>query len=97
MRGDNMRNPERIGELLLTLKKIWDSCPDMRFNQLVDFLQSEYNDYKGQVYSKVLWEKDTNEQFAIVSYRKTVETDLFYVEDEDFLEFLQKVLDERKK
>jgi hypothetical protein len=92
-----MRNPERIEKLLLILKKIWEYVPDMRFNQLIDYLQNEYDESKSNAYSKVLWKKDTNEQFAIVSYHKTIKTDLFYVEDDDFIDFLQKTLDEFNK
>lgn len=92
-----MRNPERIRHVLYYINSIWNHVPDMRFNQLMDYLQNEYNDYKNQSYSKVLWEKEVNEKFAIELYRKTLEVDLFYVEDEDFIEFLKKTLDELNK
>jgi hypothetical protein len=93
MRGDNMRDIKRIYQVMALLTQIWEAQQDTRFNQLMYNLQTEYNQSKGGVYSKELWEKEVYEKFDIVSYRKTSEIDLFYVEDEDFLEFLKKKLD----
>lgn len=92
-----MRDVTRIGKVMRALQEIWCKYPDMRFNQLLNALQSEYNQSKGGIYSNELYEKEVYEKFDIVSYRKTSEVDLFYVEDEDFLEFLQKKLDEYSK
>jgi uncharacterized protein YihD (DUF1040 family) len=38
-----MRDPNRIKELLSLLKEIWGETPDLRFNQLIYNLQSEYS------------------------------------------------------
>jgi uncharacterized protein YihD (DUF1040 family) len=91
-----MRNPRRINKLMVLLELIWQECPDIRFNQLIHNLQVEYNQDKSGVYTRELWEK--NEHRGIVSYHQNPVTDLFYVEDEEFITFLEKKLvDNHKK
>lgn len=89
-----MRNPTRIGELLILIQLIWEKQPDTRFNQLVHNLQYEYA--RENNFLKTIWEKD--EYRGIVSYQKYEIADLFNVEDDKFITFLQKKLvDSHKK
>lgn len=84
MRNDFMRNPERIKDVMSLLTEIWQSQPDTRFNQLIHNLQSEYTGNTG----RVLWQKtDYN---GTISFLPETVIDLFYLEDEYFLNFLQK-------
>jgi hypothetical protein len=89
-----MRNPERIHVVLDLLKNIWEQQPDIRFNQLIHNLQVEYAEKTGK-YKMELWEKGTFR--GIESYRKIFTVDLFYVEDNDFEDFLQEKLNSFKK
>ena len=84
-----MRNPERIDVVLGLVTKIWKKQPDTRFNQLINNLQSEFNymekrgAYLKEVYNKITYKGNT-------LYEKNVKIDLFNVEDEDFIVFLEK-------
>lgn len=79
-----MRDIKRISIILDLLKRIWIKCPDIRFNQLIHNLTYEYNNRKGNVYGEWLSKKD---EFGWVS--ETYHIDLFYVEDDDFIKFLE--------
>jgi hypothetical protein len=89
------RDLSRIQKLTRMINTIWCKYPDLRFNQLLESLQIEFNNSNGCIYTKELWEKE--EHRGIVTYRRTTKTDLFYVEDDEFMEFLQKKLDEYNK
>lgn len=82
-----MRNSERISQVMTALTEIWCRYPDLRFNQLIESLQIEYNNTHDSIYSREYWEKD--EYNGIVSYRRWIRPDLFNLEDESFLSFLQ--------
>jgi uncharacterized protein YihD (DUF1040 family) len=74
-----MRDPERIKELLGLLEVIWQRSPDLRFNQLLYNLQSDFsqqNNGAGQV-----------KEVADDGFTKTG-FDFFYLKDSDFIEFL---------
>ena len=78
-----MRNPERITELLELLNRLWLRDSDLRFNQLIYILQSEYsssNNGEGRVISK------TEDGFTQTSF------DMFNTEDDKFIEFLKNKL-----
>lgn len=80
-----MRDPKRIKELLGLIESIWDKQPDLRFNQLLYILQSEYsqmNNNFGRVEAK---DKD--------GYLK-IGFDLFNVDDDKFIEFLRQRLED---
>lgn len=90
-----MRNPARIRELMELVTLYWEKYPDTRFNQLIESLQWDYANENGFSYKKELYEKE--EWKNIVSYRPLNVTDLFYVEDDKFIEFLKKKLDQSQK
>lgn len=75
-----MRNPNRVKEILSIIERIWLRDPDMRFQQLIYVLQSNYssaNDGAGQI------RQTTDDGFTRIGF------DLFNTEDDDFLEFLK--------
>lgn len=76
-----MRNPKRIKELMNILTAIWEMQPDIRFNQLIHNLQMEYN---GGSHVRNAFIEETGWGFNPVRY-----PDLFYVEDDKFIEFLK--------
>lgn len=88
-----MRNPDRIPEILDLLHKLWVRYPDTRFNQLIHILQREYP-YKGTVHINEVWQKI--EQKNMVTYVLHTNPDLFYLEDDLFIEFLKKKVSELK-
>lgn len=82
-----MRDPKRIDEMMSLLTEIWKSYPDMRFNQLINSLQYEYKNGK---FIQKAFKDEVGWGTKIVSY-----PDLFYVEDDDFIEFLKEYLKEK--
>ncbi len=75
-----MRDPERIDDVLDLIDQIWRRYPDLRFQQLMFNLQSEYsqqNDGVGRV------ERVEKDGFTKVGY------DLFNLEDDVFTQFLR--------
>ncbi|ELA6770331.1 hypothetical protein RB986_001184 [Vibrio alginolyticus] len=78
-----MRDPKRIETTLSLLKKLWSNNTDLRFNQLIYNLQREFsleNDGKGQI------TEISQEGIQHVGY------DLFYIEDDIFIQFLERKL-----
>lgn len=78
-----MRDPKRIETTLLLLKELWSNNTDLRFNQLIYNLQREFsleNDGKGQI------TEISQEGIQHVGY------DLFYIEDDIFIQFLERKL-----
>ena len=82
-----MRNPKRIKTIMNILTEIWELQPDIRFNQLIHNLQTEYAN-KYQAYIRKAYVDEVGLVMTPVTY-----TDLFNVEDGDFLTFLQEKLD----
>lgn len=82
-----MRDPQRIPELLKLIETIWQKDPDLRFNQLMYNLQSEYSHENGDI-GKV--EEVVDKGFSRVGF------DLFNLEDESFIALLQKTLKENE-
>lgn len=84
-----MRDVDRIERIMKLLQQIWLTAPDMRFHQLIDMLQRKFSEEKpvGLIDKDVLVKYSSNE-----SYIQTKQTDLFYVEDELFEEFLKEWL-----
>lgn len=72
-----MRNPKRIKDMMSLLTEIWEMHPDVRFNQLITHLQNEYGDQESL-------KRMTKDKFIDL-----IDADMFYVEDDKFLEFLQ--------
>ncbi|MFK8001267.1 MAG: hypothetical protein AB8H86_16855 [Polyangiales bacterium] len=75
-----MRDPDRIPEILGVLNQLWSKDPDLRFNQLLYNLQSQFageNEGRGRI-------KEAREDGSA-----RVGFDLFSLEDEEFLRFLR--------
>ena len=86
-----MRNPERITEVMSLVTQIWTKCPDMRFNQLIDYLQWDFVNKTGR--GKVEYYKKFQFEKARV-YEPTILTDLFYIEDDVFTGYLRNKVSE---
>lgn len=74
-----MRDPQRISELLALIQELWEKDADLRFNQLIYNLQYEY--------------AKTHDNYGLVEQKVDKEVtktafDFFYLEDDDFIEFL---------
>ena len=79
-----MRDPKRIEIILQLVNEIWQQVPDQRFFQLIHNLQGMYSDTHNGA-GKIA---DANEP-GLTGY------DLFYIEDDLVIEFLQGVNFER--
>lgn len=82
-----MREKERINRILSLIENLWVKNQDMRFFQLVSWLESEYTKQRREgVIRSDLIDRDygVESRFPLV--------DLFYVEDSDFEEFLTEVI-----
>lgn len=86
-----MRNPKRIKTIMNILTEIWELQPDIRFNQLIHNLQTEYAN-KYPAYYRKAFEEEVGWGMIPIVYK-----DLFNVEDDEFLTFLQEKLDEMSK
>ena len=82
-----MRNPERIKETLSIINSIWHKYPDVRFNQLLYWLQGEWWDKNRS--GRVMSELDEEGLYE-------VGWDLFNVEDDVFIEHLKMILEQEK-
>ena len=82
-----MRDSERIQELLDLIKELWFKDPDLRFNQLVYILQSEYSFKNNGIGLVKELEVDG---FAREGF------DLFNTEDDAFINFLKMKLSNEK-
>ncbi|HHF2906447.1 TPA: hypothetical protein ACPJZ5_004283 [Vibrio diabolicus] len=83
-----MRDPKRIETTLSLLKELWSNNTDLRFNQLIYNLQREFsleNDGKGQI------TEISQEGIQHVGY------DLFYIEDDIFIQFLERKLTQQQR
>lgn len=83
-----MGNPERIDEILSLIKEIWMQHPDTRFNELIEHLQWDYSECNKEVVSYNMYEKD--ERHGVFTFSPVADIDLFYVEDDNFLEYLRR-------
>ncbi len=82
-----MRDPKRIEMTLSLLRELWGSNADLRFNQLIYNLQREFsfeNEGKGKV------TEISQEGCQSVAY------DLFSVEDDTFIQFLEAKLTKKQ-
>ena len=75
-----MRDSARIQVLLDLIQELWLKDPDLRFNQLVYILQSEYSFKNGGI---GLVKEPEVDGFAREGY------DLFNTEDDAFINFLK--------
>jgi len=79
-----MRDPKRISELIELIKEIWEKDPDLRFQQLIYNLQRGYSQQNNDI-GKV--ESNEEDGFTKIGY------DLFNTEDDKFIEYLHKKID----
>ncbi|MBY6273031.1 MAG: hypothetical protein CW346_12550 [Bacillaceae bacterium] len=79
-----MRVPKRIPKILSLLQAIWEQQPDVRFHQLISNLQAEYSKQNNR-YGKKEAAGDTND------------LDFFYLEDEQWEDFLETIVKNLKK
>ncbi|MGE7781587.1 hypothetical protein ACQKL0_16830 [Peribacillus sp. NPDC097264] len=78
-----MRKMERIFSINSLVKELWESQPDMRFLQLLDWIESEYSKQNGGFGQGNLFKRDSYQAEEPFSY-----IDLFYLEDELLEQFL---------
>jgi hypothetical protein len=83
-----MRNPERIPTLLNLLKELWEMSPDQRFNQFLHNLQWEYFKETGKGVVCANYNKDS---LGFLHLGETT-VDLFNVEDDEFIGWLEMTL-----
>ncbi|NRG48126.1 hypothetical protein HRF87_25890 [Bacillus sp. CRN 9] len=81
--AENKRDPKRMKRIMLLLQTIWEANPDMRFFQLIEMLQHKYSKINNNFGKREAMEKDSKEYENPVSF-----IDLFYLEDDNFEEFL---------
>ena len=67
------REPERINRILSLIQTIWTKYPDLRFFQLVSWLEHEYSKHKEGFGTKLLIERDS---FGVEMNLQII--DLFY-------------------
>jgi len=84
-----MRNPKRIPEIMSVIQEIWEKQPDTRFNQLVHNLQAEFHSETG--IGQVCHNYSVSSKFNLLESNGWA-IDLFNVEDDTFLLWLQKKL-----
>ncbi|WP_180230239.1 hypothetical protein [Bacillus sp. AFS073361] len=72
-----MRDRRRIRRITALLQKVWEQQPDVRFNQLISNLQSQYSHQNNNYGKKVI---DSNRGNYI---------DLFFLEDDKWEIFLE--------
>jgi hypothetical protein len=81
-----MRDKNRIEPLLDKLRAIWFLMPDMRFNQLIIYLQHEF--YKHTKRGNVDKVYEYNKYTESLEYVNNV-INLFNIEDDEFYAFLE--------
>lgn len=82
-----MKDIKRIPKLMSLLTQYWMMYPDTRFNQLIHNLQWEYNNKNNSAYREEMYKKIDGEYHTI--YEKYWVVNLFYLEDDNFIEFLE--------
>jgi hypothetical protein len=84
-----MRDLNRIKHFLKIMEQIWLKHPDTRFNQLLLNLQYEYAKENGEHMLRDTYTYRDKEKFLEYTGKYP---DLYFVEDEDFLNFLKERL-----
>lgn len=87
-----MREKERINRIMTLLQTIWAQQPDWRFNQLISNLQHMYS-----VENEGYGQRMVKEQGPLGDEVKSSYLDFFYLEDDKWEEFLQKMVDNQAK
>lgn len=90
-----LREVERKHKFMNLLTDIWFQNPNQRFNQLMHNLQWEYAE-KHQEFKVLLYDKVSYGENEAV-YTEIQTNDLFYLDDDNFFEFLEDKLVELHK
>lgn len=88
-----MRDPKRIEKLLNLYKQIWELYPYTRFFQLEESLKYEFYETTKTGNEIISWEYDNHIQMLQLKGR---DIDMYYVEDEKFITFLEWKLNKLK-
>lgn len=85
-----MREIERITRITDLFRQYWLRYPDLRFNQLIESLQWEYINTVESKYSRIDYDVQYFEKGnkKVTEITETKIPDLFYLEDDNFEEFL---------
>lgn len=86
-----MRNPDRIPVVMDLITRIWKGMPDLRFHQFMDYIHCDFARDRGSI-GQTLYKKNTFGNYK--SYMPETHYDLFNVEDEPFLEYLLRKVEE---
>lgn len=78
-----MRDPKRIKRMLSLIGELWKKKPDMRFFQLINWIEYEFSKQNNGFGHRRVFEKDSHNLEQPFSYM-----DLFYLEDDKFETFL---------
>ena len=84
------RDLERVKRVINLLQEIWESNPDMRFFQLIDLLEHECSSENKGFGKREGFEVDSKGYKMPFSY-----IDLFYLEENEFEEFLRAFISEK--
>jgi len=87
-----MRDVNRIPVIMSLLTEIWQKQPDVRFNQLISNLQWEYSDKNNGAGKETVYIKEDIDSSTIYESHHSI--DLFYLEDDKFILFLEDKLRE---
>lgn len=82
-----MRDPNRIDDVLAKVREVWYRNPDLRLTQLIGNLAEPGGNFTTDDYAN-LNEYDT---FGIVQTAIARPKDMYYMEDDEFVERLEKV------
>ncbi|MDF1510985.1 hypothetical protein PZE06_22900 [Robertmurraya sp. DFI.2.37] len=88
-KGGIMREKERINRIMSLLQRIWEQQSEMRFNQIISNLQHMYSSQNEGYGQRMLIE---NGEEVKSSY-----LDFFYLEDDKWEEFLQRMVDSQER
>jgi len=91
LKGEHMRDIERINRILELIKEIWLYDPDLRFLQMIGNIESRYSKDNSNI---GLIEYEIEEKGAPFKYSYT---DLFYLEDDKLEIYLIELLNEKKQ
>jgi hypothetical protein len=87
-----MREVERIGRILNTIRDIWIQQPDTRFLQLITNMTWDYSSKNNDCLKEFTYSKWETPDGTIVFKKDMANVDGFYVEDTELEEFLKDYL-----
>lgn len=87
----HMRDPNRINRIMLLIHQVWQKQPDMRFFQLLSWIEFEYSKSNNDFGRRELIYR---EQSGFETNYPVI--DLFYLEDDQIENFLQGFLEKMR-